>query len=78
MATKIHRCDRCGRRLRNPRSASADGWFSVLRQGLVVETFCPDCTTPMQRAESVMAETTTELGISGELIMQRPKIRVMS
>ncbi|TXA39497.1 hypothetical protein DKM27_25510, partial [Mycobacterium tuberculosis variant bovis] len=57
-------------------SAHADGWFGVVREGMLVEAFCPACTTPTQRAESAMAEATTELGISGEFIMQRPKIRM--
>ncbi len=73
MATKLHRCFRCGKRLRNPHSASADGWISVLREGVVAQTICPNCSTPLERAESVMAETTTELAMSGEYIMQRTK-----
>lgn len=76
MASKVQRCHRCGKRLRNPQSATADGWFGVLREGVVVEAFCPSCTTPTQRAEMEMAECTTELGLSGEYIMQRPKIRM--
>lgn len=73
MGLKVQRCHRCGRRLRNPHSANADGWISLIREGIVTETVCSSCTTPMERAESVMAEATTELGMSGEFIMQRTK-----
>ncbi|GAB4671355.1 hypothetical protein [Mycobacterium avium] len=75
MANKIQRCHRCGRRLRNPNSANADGWISVLREGIIAETFCPACTTPVERAESVMAAATTELALSGEFFMQRTKFK---
>lgn len=74
-ASKVQRCRRCGRRLRNPHSASANGWIIVIREGIIKETMCPDCSTPLEQAESVMGETTTELAISGEFIMQRTKFR---
>lgn len=73
MAAKVQRCHRCGKRLRNPNSTNADGWISVLRAGVVMETYCSLCTTPLERAESVMAEATTELAMSGDFIMQRTK-----
>ncbi|MGV0159889.1 hypothetical protein ACRU3B_10675 [Mycobacterium colombiense] len=75
MAAKVHRCGRCGKRLRNPNSAKADGWVGMLREGLVAETLCPACTSPLERAESAAHEATMELGQAGEHIMMRPKFR---
>lgn len=73
MANKIHRCGRCGKRLRNPNSASADGWIHILREGLVKETLCGDCTTPLERAESATHAATMEIGRVGDHILTRPK-----
>lgn len=75
MASKITRCGRCGKRLRNP-NAPADGWIVVMRQGVVDQHLCPSCTTQEERAESVVAEATTELALSGEIYVNRPKFRM--
>lgn len=75
MAVKVHRCHRCGKRLRNPRSANADGWISILREGVVAQTLCPSCTTPLERAESATNDATMEIAASGQLIMSRLKFR---
>lgn len=79
MASKqIHRCHRCGRRLRNPNSPHAEGWIQIVREGLVKSTLCGSCTTPLERAESAVSESTLELALSGGIYMQRPKIRISS
>lgn len=75
MTTKVQRCHRCGKRLRNPNSANADGWISILREGLVTEILCPACTSPLERAESAAHEATMELGQAGGHILMRPKFR---
>lgn len=76
MASKVQRCYRCGKRLRNANSANADGWTHILRAGIVTETLCPACPTPLERAQTAVNETLNEVGLSGEFIMQRPKIRM--
>jgi hypothetical protein len=76
MASKVTRCHRCDRRLRNPNSAGADGWIAVIKQGTIESRYCPDCTTQEERAESVMNEATTELALSGGSYVSRPKFRM--
>jgi hypothetical protein len=48
---RLIRCDRCGRRCRNPR-ALADTWNSVWRVGYLTGFLCPDCQTPEESTEA--------------------------
>jgi hypothetical protein len=65
MTVIVIRCDRYGRRCRNPAFVT-DEWNATLRQGVVVGYLCPDCQTPEENAEAAihegwsMAETTDD------------------
>lgn len=63
MANKTRRCGRCGKRLRNLNSSKADGWGVVIRECIVNEFVCPDCSTTAERAEWEMAAATTDLAL---------------
>jgi len=60
MTAIVIRCDRCGRRYRNPAAFVTDEWNATLRQGVVVGYLCPDCQTP-ENAEAAIHEATLVL-----------------
>lgn len=47
MASKVMRCQQCGRRCRN-----VHGWNVELLQGVPQWVRCPSCQTPEQNAEA--------------------------
>jgi hypothetical protein len=57
MTVIVIRCDRYGRRCRNPAFVT-DEWNATLRQGVVVGYLCPDCQTPEENAEAAIHEAT--------------------
>ena len=61
MTAIVIRCDRCGRRYRNPAAFVTDEWNATLRQGVVVGYLCPDCQTPEENAEAAIDEATLVL-----------------
>jgi hypothetical protein len=62
MTVIVIRCDRCGRRCRNPAAFVTDEWNATLRQGVVVGHLCPDCQTPEENAEAAIHEATLVYG----------------
>lgn len=72
--TPIIRCSRCRKRLRNLDTAGDRGWNACLDNGIVTAVLCPDCQTPMENAEAVINDATTEiLGTIGGRLVGRPK-----
>lgn len=53
MSTKIHKCDRCGRRYRGQ-----DDWNVTYRAGIVVGYRCPDDQTLDDKAEALINDAT--------------------
>lgn len=51
MATKVIKCRRCGRRLRNP-----EGWNVVYNGGLIEGYLCPECQTNEESMEAQVNE----------------------
>lgn len=73
--TPIIRCARCQRRLRNLDTAGERGWNARLENGLVTAVLCPDCQTPLENAEAVINDATTEvLGTVGGRLVGRPRV----
>ncbi len=67
--SKLIRCGRCGRRLRN-----ADGWNVTLEAGVVVGHTCPDCQTPVENSEAEINDATVVYGRRADgRIVGRPK-----
>jgi hypothetical protein len=59
VSKKPTRCERCGRRLRNPRGARADAWvLRVPSEGWPLAAICPDCQTALEHAEAAINEST--------------------
>jgi hypothetical protein len=55
----LTRCERCGRRLRNPRGARADAWvLRVPRAGWPLAAVCLDCQIALEHAEAAINEST--------------------
>ena len=72
MSTKVTRCTRCNRRLRN---ANSD-WNITLRAGRIVEVTCPSCQTPEEYVEAEINLATLDyLGFDalGRMVV-RPKV----
>ena len=72
MTAIVIRCDRCGRRCRNPAA-----FVTTLRQGVVVGYLCPDCQTPEENAEAAIHEATlvfsrTRKGVTSAVIRPQP------
>ncbi len=73
MAAKVFRCSRCNRRLRHPERAD---WVVYCKQGKIDHVVCTDCSSPLELAESAVRDATMEVGLSGELYVTRPKVRL--
>jgi uncharacterized protein with PIN domain len=59
VSKKPTRCERCGRRLRNPRGARADAWvLRVPRAGWPLAAVCPDCQTGLEHVEAEVNSAT--------------------
>lgn len=74
MSKKVIRCDRCSRRLRNPRTDSR--WNATFDRGNVVGYTCPDCQTIDENTEAEVNEATLEYcgRIPGVGFLARPKV----
>ncbi|GJO43302.1 hypothetical protein NJB1604_18700 [Mycobacterium marinum] len=63
--SKLTRCERCGKRLRNPRGSTADSWgirlISPIGPAAVI---CPDCLTTNEWVEmQVRGATSVPCGL---------------
>jgi len=59
MITKVIRCDRCSRRLRNPRNPG--DWNTIFDRGYPTgRHLCPDCQTPEENAEAEIKAATLD------------------
>ena len=53
------RCERCGKRLRNPRGTAADEWaIKLVSPYGPASVICPDCLTVGENAERVVRGAT--------------------
>jgi hypothetical protein len=68
MTVIVIRCDRCGRRCRNPAAFVTDEWNATLRQGVVVGYLCPDCQTPEDGSAPSAFSASALVGVSSSLI----------
>lgn len=72
MASKVRRCERCGKRLRN--LGAGDGWNVRAERGVILGLICPGCQTAAENAEALINEATLDYGMDpyGRLV-GRPK-----
>jgi hypothetical protein len=61
MATKVHRCQRCSKRLR--RRTYLDS-MAMLKDGSIDHLVCPDCLTLAEYTEMTVRAATTDVGIT--------------
>ena len=73
MSTKVTRCSRCTRRLRND---AACEWNVTVQAGRVVDVTCPTCQTPEEYVEAEIKLATLDyLGFDGlGRMLVRPKV----
>ncbi len=73
MAAKVHRCQRCSRRLR--RRSFLDS-MALLHDGEVESVVCPGCTTATEFVEMTVNSSLNEIAIHPDgAILTRPIFR---
>lgn len=70
-AVKYRRCDRCGRRLRNPGPDCR--WNAVVKRGVITGLLCLDCQTPGGNAEAEINHALLDYVIIDGRLAGRPK-----
>jgi hypothetical protein len=73
-ATKIRRCTRCGRRLRNGAEWACSIDFGDDGLGNVTELYCPECTTTEEHLRREINDATTDYVWFGERVAMFPKL----
>lgn len=58
MSSNVIRCDRCNRRLRNPKVDCS--WNVTMEAGRIIGYTCPSCQTVEENAEAVINEATLD------------------
>lgn len=72
--SKLTRCERCGKRLRNPRGAAADAWGIRLIDGQwPASVLCPNCLTAAEGAEMEIRGATMVPSRLGKLVPKTSK-----
>lgn len=65
----LTRCERCGKRLRNPRGTAADEWaIKLLSPYGPTSVICPTCLTPEEYAEMTVRGATQVPSGLGRLV----------
>ena len=73
MSSNVIRCDRCNRRLRNPKADCS--WNVTIDRGRILGYICPSCQTVEENTEAEINEATLEYcgRIHGVGFIARPK-----
>lgn len=73
MASKMRRCERCGKRLREHHLTVDCEWNMVVEAGIITAVICPGCQTPMDHMEAEINHATLDYGMHDGRLVARPK-----